>query len=132
VPQDGNADGYISWHRDKPPADCWPLPKNRVVKAMVYFWGVAVNEGCTALVPGSHRLSDGPRQTLGGRFTRGGQDVGGADDGDNSFDPPPAVGRELAHAAMPNHARRLRRAGVHRGALRHLNLAHQPAQHFRR
>ena len=156
VPSDGNADGYISWHRgasnhmqspihqptvqptaqpanafspwelrrpphhvladtnvslsrrlggrvDKPPADCWPLPGYRVVKALVFLSDVPANAGATAVVPGSHRLPQGPRQTLLGRFTRGGQDVGGGDDGDNSEARPPSDGPALHHSAMPNH-----------------------------
>ena len=46
-----------SWHRDKPPADCWPLPNYRVVKAIVNFWDVAANGGPTAVVPGRYVLS---------------------------------------------------------------------------
>eukprot|EP01051_Picozoa_sp_SAG22_P003014 SAG22_NODE_142_length_17922_cov_10.990406_4_plen_80_part_00 len=44
-----------SGHRDKPAADCWPLPNYRVVKALVYLWDVPANGGATAVVPGSHR-----------------------------------------------------------------------------
>eukprot|EP01048_Picozoa_sp_COSAG05_P029715 COSAG05_NODE_9927_length_593_cov_0.726721_1_plen_74_part_10 len=41
-------DILYSWHRDKPPADCWPLPNYRVVKAMVYLWDVSADGGPTA------------------------------------------------------------------------------------
>jgi hypothetical protein len=42
VPSEGNhgADGqcgYISWHRDKPPADMWPLPNYRLIKVCHYI-----------------------------------------------------------------------------------------------
>ena len=55
------------------------------MKAIVYLWDVPPGGGATGLVPGSHRLPEGPRQTLYGRYTRGDQDVGGLDDGDNSI-----------------------------------------------
>ena len=101
-----------SWHRDKPPCDGWPLPHYRVVKAIVYLWDVRPGGGATGLVPGSHRLPEGPRQTLYGRYTRGDQDVGGADDGDNSIGAPPTEGPALPHSLMPNHLECVGTAGT--------------------
>ena len=64
VPSEGNhgADGrcgYISWHRDKPPADMWPLPNYRMIKCFLNVYDVAENGGETAVVPGSFRLETG-------------------------------------------------------------------------
>eukprot|EP01051_Picozoa_sp_SAG22_P003015 SAG22_NODE_142_length_17922_cov_10.990406_5_plen_153_part_00 len=64
------------------------------------------------------RLAEGPRQTLAGQYTRGGQDVGGVNDGDNSNDAledAAAAGSGcllLPHAAMPNHVECVVRAGT--------------------
>ena len=52
---------YISWHRDKPRPDGWPHPRPRVAKMFVYPFGVSLSEGPTTLVPGSHRLPNGPQ-----------------------------------------------------------------------
>lgn len=52
---------YISWHRDKPRPDGWPTPRPRVAKMFVYPFGVRLAEGPTTLVPGSHRLPNGPQ-----------------------------------------------------------------------
>lgn len=52
---------YISWHRDKPRPDGWPFPRPRVAKMFVYPFGVSLDEGPTTLVPGSHRLPNGPQ-----------------------------------------------------------------------
>ena len=53
VPSENNDEGYISWHRDKPPADHWPLPNYRVIKVLMNFWDVAADGGATAVVPAS-------------------------------------------------------------------------------
>lgn len=50
IPPEGNGDGYISWHRDKPPADGWPLPNYRVIKVILNFWDVGADGGATAVV----------------------------------------------------------------------------------
>ena len=76
----------ISWHRDKPSAEHWPLPNYRVIKVLMNFWDVPADGGATAVVPGSHRLQEGPQQTLAGRFFDGGE-RGVA---------------KLPHTAMPN------------------------------
>ena len=68
VPPEGNEVGYIGWHRDKPPADSWPLPNYRIIKCFLNVYDVQPNGGETAVVPGSFRLQSGPSQTLGGDF----------------------------------------------------------------
>ena len=78
----------------------------------MYLWDVQPGGGATGLVPGSHRLPEGPRQTLYGRYTRGDQDVGGADDGDNSILAPPTEGPALPHSSMPNHLECVGAAGT--------------------
>jgi hypothetical protein len=97
VPPEGNHGkdgqcGYISWHRDKPPADGWPLPNYRMIKAFLNVRDVPENGGETAVVPGSFRLQSGPAQTLDGNFTASTADraAGG-------------LSGQLSHAAMPNH-----------------------------
>ncbi len=77
--------GYTSWHRGIPTlfvslaassvqvnhcrhasADMastphqWPFPTNRRVKAFVYMFDVAADQGCTSVVRGSHRIPWGP------------------------------------------------------------------------
>ena len=64
VPPEGNGTGYISWHRDKPPADSWPLPNYRMIKCFLNVYGTSPNGGETAVVPGSFRLEAGPAQVL--------------------------------------------------------------------
>ena len=78
--------GYTSWHRVRTPQpDCitlrpcrdtcfacvvpqdmantphqWPFPINRRVKAFIYMFDVAEDQGCTSVVRGSHRIPWGP------------------------------------------------------------------------
>ena len=56
VPPEGNHGthgqcGYISWHRDKPPADMWPLPNYRIIKCFLNVYDVPENGGETAVSP---------------------------------------------------------------------------------
>ena len=75
MPPEGNADGYCVWHQDVPPPDRWPRPKQRYVKTFTNLWAVPCNGGESGLVPGSHRLPEGPERTLQCRF-RSGRNVG--------------------------------------------------------
>ena len=63
--------GYGGWHRDIPPPDGYPLPGPRHIKAWVYLWDVPRECAALMVVPQSHRLPDGPTQTLDARFTNG-------------------------------------------------------------
>ena len=94
VPPEGNSDGYCVWHQDVPPPDRWPRPKQRYVKTFTNLWAVPFNGGESGLVPGSHRLPEGPEQTLHVRF-RSGRNVGY-----NVYDE-----KCLPQSAMPNHVR---------------------------
>ena len=38
----------------------WPFPTNRRVKAFIYMFDVAEDQGCTSVVRGSHRIPWGP------------------------------------------------------------------------
>eukprot|EP01047_Picozoa_sp_COSAG01_P055561 COSAG01_NODE_6200_length_3797_cov_318.655760_4_plen_285_part_00 len=101
---EANSHGYISWHRDKPPADGWPLPNYRVIKVLINLWDIAEDGGGTAIVPGSFRLPEGPRQTLAGHFSRGGQEAWFATDVHHPHQCPPTKSApELRHSQMPNH-----------------------------
>ena len=79
-------------HRDKPPADMWPLPNYRIVKCFLNVYDVPENGGETAVVPGSFRLQTGPSQTLAGDFT--------ASTADRAKGGLPG---QLPHSAMPNY-----------------------------
>ena len=92
VPSEDNENGYIAWHRDKPPCDGWPLPNYRVVKMFVSFWDLPADGGATAVVPGSHRLPEGPSQTLSRGFSSGGR-----------TDAERSKQNLLHHSQMPNH-----------------------------
>ena len=89
-------------HRDKPPADGWPLPNYRSIKCFVNFWDVAENGGPTACVPGTHRLPEGPQQTLAKTFNQGGR----------TAEELAAEGVGLAHTLMPNHFKAAMPAGT--------------------
>lgn len=62
-----NEHGYTRWHQDHPQPDDAANPSYRDVKIMLGLWDIPVNGGCTAVVPGTHRLPAGPQQT----FARG-------------------------------------------------------------
>ena len=79
-------------HRDKPPADMWPLPNYRIIKCFLNVYDVPENGGETAIVPGSFRLQTGPSQTLAGDFT--------ASTADRAKGGLPG---QLPHHAMPNY-----------------------------
>ena len=69
--------GYSTWHRDSKMApDSWPIPEGRVVKTFTYIHSVPEDGGCTTLVPRSHRLPGGPRETLACRFAGAAHDFG--------------------------------------------------------
>eukprot|EP01052_Picozoa_sp_SAG31_P043775 SAG31_NODE_7406_length_1697_cov_1.508761_1_plen_389_part_10 len=84
VPSESNEQGYLSWHRDKPPADGWPLPNYRLIKVFVAIFDIPPNGGATAVVPGTHRLVGQPRDILAAAYG-GGATVG-----------------KLSHYQMPN------------------------------
>jgi hypothetical protein len=56
--------------------DSWLLPEHRVVKTFTYLFDVHEDGGCTTLVPGTHRLPGGPRETLRCRFAGAANDFG--------------------------------------------------------
>lgn len=84
VPSESNEEGYLTWHRDKPAADGWPLPNYRLIKIFTAIFDIPLNGGATALVPATHRFATDPRQTFLATYG-GGATVG-----------------ELPHSAMPN------------------------------
>ena len=51
-----NTHGYTMWHHDHPPPTNDILPSHRTVKVFVALWDIPIDGGCTALVPGTHRL----------------------------------------------------------------------------
>ena len=58
---EANEQGYLSWHRDKPPADGWPLPNYRLVKVFVAIFDIPADGGGTGVVPGeSSQQNCGP------------------------------------------------------------------------
>lgn len=68
---------YSTWHRDSTGApDSWLLPEHRVVKTFTYLFDVSEDGGCTTLVPGTHRLPGGPRETIRCRFAGAANDFG--------------------------------------------------------
>lgn len=106
VPSEANEEGYLTWHRDKPAADNWPLPNYRLIKVFIAIFDIPESGGATvrrhsptqnrmllthrsrfrqAVVPGSHRFATQPRVTLA-RSYGGGATVGA-----------------LSHYEMPNH-----------------------------
>ena len=86
VPPGGNAHGYVQWHKDTPRPEQWPRPSQRYVKAFTYIFDCQLSGGESGLVPGSHRLPDGPEQTLDVHY-RSGRSVG-FDDYDQPYDDP--------------------------------------------
>jgi ectoine hydroxylase-related dioxygenase (phytanoyl-CoA dioxygenase family) len=72
--------GYISWHRDIGGRPWRHKELCQHVKVMIYFSDVAEDGGCTVVVPGSHRVLEGP-QLLGRSFGGGGNRGTGAGGG---------------------------------------------------
>ena len=89
-----NANGHYVWYEDAPPPESWRRPKQRYIKTFTNLWAVPFNGGESGLVPGSHRLPEGPEQTLNVRF-RSGRNIG-YDIYDEKCPP---------QSAMPNHVR---------------------------
>lgn len=51
-----NSEGYTMWHHDHPTPTDQFLPSHRTTKVFVALWDIPLDGGCTALVPGTHRL----------------------------------------------------------------------------
>lgn len=83
MPSDSNEHGYLTWHRDKPAADGWPVPNYRLVKVFVAIFDIVracaphASHACVpsarfpfvsmtpyARVPGSHRGAAPPAWSL--------------------------------------------------------------------
>ena len=73
LPPNPGEGGYCTWHRDLLPLGAWPHAIPRNVKCMTVFFDVEEDGGPTAIVPRSHRLPEGPEQTLSPLFKGGGQ-----------------------------------------------------------
>ena len=54
----------------------WLVQERRTVKTFTYIWDVPSNGGCTTVVPRTHRLPGGPRETLSSRFAGAAHDFG--------------------------------------------------------
>ena len=53
--------GYTAWHRDAAKPDNYPGPSPaHIIKMFFYFFDVPENGGCTAVVPGSHKILSHP------------------------------------------------------------------------
>ena len=47
VPSEANEEGYLTWHRDKPAADNWPLPNYRLIKVFIAIFDIPESGGAT-------------------------------------------------------------------------------------